>query len=732
MKWLEEVNKEPHTSDQILSFDEYMHLFSKNPRRECRTSCIYLKDMFDHFTKNERNAFNVFTKTHPSAPPVHGQQFVQQEIYQNILNFMEEGYNNKFLLLVGPNGSAKSSLIKKIMLGTEDYSKLDEGALFSFSWIFPIDHFVKGSLGLGKGVTQKELTSYAKLEDHEISAILPSELKDHPLLLIPVKARQKMIQQALQDFPKIFESISKSYLYNGDLSKRNRMIFDALLKNYKGDFKEVYKHIRVERFTIDKRYSIGAATIEPQMHVDARLQQITMDKRLGSLPPSLQSLNLFSVQGEIVLSNRGILEYSDLLKRPLDTYKYLLMTMESQSINLHGILTELDIFFIGSSNEIHFAAFKQHPDFNSFKGRFNFVKVPYLLNYKYELEIYRDQISNIQQKSNFEPHALEAICLWSIMTRLRASQSKNFKDKKLGKLCESLNPLEKALFLADDTFPENFDTESKQILKQGKALIESEFFNDPLYEGKFGISPREIKQLLYELAQENNVVTFLDVVEYLKILSEKKLQYDFLNIAAHGDFHNSPRSIELIEHFQLNKFDHELRDSLGLIDDRSYEDYIKRYISNVTALIKGDKIKNQVTGKSEPSDMYFIREFENNINLKEDADNFRSYMISRIGAYSLDNPGKKLKYTEVFEDLVNKLQESFRNEQKKMILKIAQNIVYFEEKKTTGQSSSINKEAEDLIQTTLDNLLNKYAYSEQGAMRLMKVLIKRKYENIAV
>ena len=37
----------------------------------------------------------------------------------------------------------------------------------------------------------------------------------------------------------------------------------------------------------------GAVTIEPQIHVDAQLQQITMDKRLARLPPSLQSLNLF-------------------------------------------------------------------------------------------------------------------------------------------------------------------------------------------------------------------------------------------------------------------------------------------------------------------------------------------------------------------------------------------------------------------------------------------------------
>lgn len=61
------------------------------------------------------------------------------------------------------------------------------------------------------------------------------------------------------------------------------MIYDALLKNYKGKHADVLKHIRVERFPISKRYSTAAVTIEPQIHVDARMQQITMDKRLQSL-----------------------------------------------------------------------------------------------------------------------------------------------------------------------------------------------------------------------------------------------------------------------------------------------------------------------------------------------------------------------------------------------------------------------------------------------------------------
>jgi glyoxylase-like metal-dependent hydrolase (beta-lactamase superfamily II) len=69
---------------------------------------------------------------------------------------------------------------------------------------------------------------------------MTSELKDHPLLLIPKKTRQKLIEEVFKKDSQRFEEIKKSYLYNGDLSQRNRLIFDALLKNYKGDFKEVY------------------------------------------------------------------------------------------------------------------------------------------------------------------------------------------------------------------------------------------------------------------------------------------------------------------------------------------------------------------------------------------------------------------------------------------------------------------------------------------------------------
>lgn len=730
MKWIQEVNEEQGRYNHVRSFDEYMKLFEANPARELRPTGMYLKDMFDHFGRNSAGGYNLFLREHPDSPPVHGQVRVQQRIYQALKNFIEEGFNNKFILLVGPNGSSKSSLIKKIMLAAEDYSATDEGALWTFSWVFPIDQFVKGSLGLSGGMGERHLQSYAYLEDKDISAILPSELKDHPLLLIPQKARHKMIEKAFEKQPERLESVKKSYLWTGDLSQRNRLIFDALLKSHKGSHEEVYKYIRVERLFINRRYSRGATTIEPQLHVDAQMQQITMDRRLASLPPSLQSLNLFSMTGEVVLATRGVLEFSDLLKRPLDTFKYLLMTMESKTINIQGILTELDIFFIGSSNEIHFSAFKQHPDFNSFKGRFTFIRVPYLMNYKDEELIYKEQVRHVSDHSRFEPHALEALCLWSVMSRMRAPSARNFRDEKLGAIAEQLNPLEKARLYASHETPEQIDSESRQLLRAGTEEIAREFENDGMYEGKFGISPREVKQILYDIADQHARVTFVEVLEALGNLSEKKQEYDFLNITSQGDYHSPRSQIDLIEEFELDMLDAEVRASLGLVDGRSYEEYLAKYIVQTNALIKGEKVKNNVTAKFEAPDAYFIKEFEANVGLSESPERFRSNLISRLGAYALDNPGKQIVYSEVFEDIVRLLQESFRKEQAKLIVRMGNGLVLFlQEMKDGTTSSSLNQDNRALIRNILQELQGKYGYSQDAAIHLLQHLIKKRYSS---
>ena len=131
-----------------------------------------------------------------------------------------------------------------------------------------------------------------------------------------------------------------------------------------------------------------------------------MDRSLASLPPALQSLTLYEYQGELVDGNRGVIDFADLLKRPLESYKYLLGTVEQGRVSLDVASLELDTVFIGSSNEGYLAAFKEIPEFQSFKGRMELVRVPYLLDYRVEQRIYEAQIRAAHAESgrHVAPH----------------------------------------------------------------------------------------------------------------------------------------------------------------------------------------------------------------------------------------------------------------------------------------------------------------------------------------
>lgn len=701
------VKESEYFVEEKLSLDNYIELVKKEPKKYIRTASMYLKDVFDYYGQTNDGKFKLFLEKDPEAKPVYGHRNIQRLIYKTLLNFIEEGSNNKLILLVGPNGSAKTSLIKKIMKATENYSLVDEGALHSFSWIFPKNKSSKNKIGFTKKESLSE--NYANLSEEEVNSIIPSELRDHPLLLLPLKARRKFIAELFKYDLNYLENIKKTYLFNGDLSKRNRQIYEALLKEYEGNYQEVFKHIRIERYTVSRRYSAGAVSIEPQMHVDATLRPINYDNRMLNLPPSILSLNLFNMGGELVYANRGILEYSDLLKRPLDTFKYLLMTLESKTLNIQGVLTELDVIFTGTSNEIHLDAFKQHPDYRSYKERFNVIHVPYLTNYQDEEKIYKDQIDSMESKKKFEPHTLECFALWNVLIRLKKAEQSHY-HKEVQNIIGRLSLLDKALLYANENAQlPKFTLEEQKKIKKYLKEIKMEFFGDH-YEGKFGISPRVSKDLLHEMAHKNkdSNLSYINILDYLSTI-------DFSQFGYRNDMRGYNVEIigNLSEHY-ANLFDEEARTSLDLVDNRSYEDYIKKYILEINSLIKGEKIKNNVTGNYELPNMEFIMEVESSLKITEKADDFRKNLITEIAAFRLDNPDKEIVYTDIFQNnIYKKLKLSFEEKQRLVLKDLAENMNLF-------MAKSLNdKDKVKTIELLLKNLTKKFKYSEKVAIDLL-------------
>src|SRR5690606_21365490 len=183
---------------------------------------------------------------------------------------------------------------------------------------------------------------------------LVGEVRDHPLFLLPKGPRLKLLQAVMpdQELPR--------FITHGSLCQKNQQIFSALLSSYSGSLREVLRHVRVERYFLSRRYRVGAVTLGPELSVDASERQVTADRNWGALPASLQGLSLYDASGELVDAGGGILELSDLLKRPIDAFKYLQITAETGQVSLGSQMLDVNCVMLASGNELHLAAFREH------------------------------------------------------------------------------------------------------------------------------------------------------------------------------------------------------------------------------------------------------------------------------------------------------------------------------------------------------------------------------------
>src|SRR5215813_2155635 len=193
---------------RVMSFVEYLNLVVADPIRQLRSSTQYIVDCLDHYGTSmvkypwgEVRRFHLFDAPWAGGEDrLFGQEPVQNAAYRVLRSFVQDGRPNKLILLHGPNGSAKSTFIRCLGRGLEHYSTLDEGALYRFSWIFPTQKHTRGGIGFG-GNSEALATaeSFAYLPDESIDARVGDELRDHPLLLIPVDERQKLIDRLIRD-----------------------------------------------------------------------------------------------------------------------------------------------------------------------------------------------------------------------------------------------------------------------------------------------------------------------------------------------------------------------------------------------------------------------------------------------------------------------------------------------------------------------------------------------------
>jgi len=723
----------------LLSFDEWVEAFAEAPRLHARGSAQYLRDVLDHFGSEERETpvgkvrrWKLFDLADPEPRlRVAGQEEVQAAIYRALGTFVRSGRVSKVILLHGPNGSAKSSIVAALMRGMEAYSRTREGALYRFHWVFPSERRLKGGgLGFGPRVDAGDLSTYAHLEGEALDARLTCPMKDHPLLLVPRDERRRLLEEHCRPTAREgageTDFVLSEYLLDGELCHTCRQVHDALLSAAHGDWLKVLRHVQVERFYVSARYQQGAVTVEPQHFADAGYRQLTSDRTTAALPPALHALALFEPHGPLVAANRGLIEYSDLLKREPNAFKYLLGTSETARVALDHFVLQLDLVLMASANEKQLAAFKESPEFASFNGRLELVRVPTLRRASVEQEIYDRQITPAAVGKHVAPHATRVAALWAVLTRLKRPLPDRYPGE-LRELVEELAPLEK-LRLYDTGEPPD-----RLSLAQGKALRkrapdlyrESDVY--PNYEGRSGASAREIKTALFNAAQTQGArcLTPLGVLAELQSICRDTSVHDFLQQEVVDGYHDHEEFVRVAEADYLDAIDEEVRDSMGLVSEAQYRDLFARYVTIVSHWVKGERLRNPLTGAHEAPDEQRMTDLEKVVMPGgEDRREFRRGLISAVGAFRLDHPdAAEIDYAAIFPDLFRRLRDHYFEERKRQLRRSREEVLRY----LSDERSALDEKARARVEATLQNLRARYGYCESCAQDAVLFLMRRRY-----
>ncbi len=715
---------------RILSFQQYLDAFCMKPLLLGRNAPQYVFDVLKHFgTRKVNGVGGKFTRFILFDAPwdngrgaLEGQESIQLELARHIRRFALSGTCDKLVLLHGPNGSAKSTVMNLIFRALEHYSTLEEGALFRFNWIFT----EKGeNKGMGFTAKSDELPreTLAFIDETLVSCKLTSELREPPIFLVPVEHRARLFDEIISrnpNDPQIAERLRSPYLREGTLSMKNKQIFDAILTTYRGDWLKVIRHVQVERYFISKRYRTGASAIEPQQAVDAGARPTAYEGGV-QLPVMLQGLQMMDLNGELIEASGGVVEYSDFLKRNLELNKYLLSTVERGEVSLPGVLAKLNLVMLGTCNEKQLSAFKMTPDFTSYKGRIELVRAGYLVEWRKERNIYKPFIDEIRETRHVAPHTADVAALWAVMSRLRKPEPGRYPSE-LATVIRRLTPLDKAKLYDDGTVPEGLSSEEKKLLRQNipalrdehrDSIADFEDFVCAAYEGRRGASAREMKSLLSDAASsgERKFLSPTGVFEAMQKLLRDKSVYDFLRLEPDEQYHDCEAFIESVRGEYFRWVSREVYDSMGLIAESEYDRQIEDYFKHVRAFVSGEKIQNPRTGIYEDPSNAIMEGVEQMMGLKETPKIYRSNLISRIAAYSLEHPSEKIDYHEVFSDIFDALAESFYKAQTRAFMSLARYVLVF-----GGDDQGLIPAPElPKIEGTLRVMRDKYHYNDESA-----------------
>ncbi|GCF10480.1 PrkA family serine protein kinase [Dictyobacter arantiisoli] len=406
-------------------------------------------------------------------------KFFQDEIFgiekplQQIVDYFHSAaqrleVRKRILLLMGPVGGGKSTIVHLIKRGLEAYSRVPEGAIY---------------------------------------AIKDCPMHEEPLHLIPYELRG--------DVEKEF-----GLYIEGDLCPHCRYMVDT---QYRGRIEEV----PVKRISFSEKYRVGVGTFTPS---DPKSQDIS--ELVGGIDLSTigevgveSDPRAYRFDGELNIANRGVMEFVEMLKTD-EKFLYVLLTLSQEQNIKTGRFSMIyaDEVVVSHTNEHEYQSFVGNKKSEALQDRIILAKVPYNLRVSDEVKIYEKLLKqSALQNVHIAPYTLRIASIFALLTRLEPSKKAGMSLMKKLKLYdgEDMEDFKQkdVRELQEEAVREGMDGISPRyvINRLSNALIK----NNVTY-----ISPIDALRALRDGLDQHTSITREERERYLNFINDARKEYD--------------------------------------------------------------------------------------------------------------------------------------------------------------------------------------------------------------
>ncbi len=501
------------------------------------------------------------------------------------------GTEKRVLLLHGPVGCAKSTIVRMLKRGLEAYSRTDDGALYTIVWAAEGDGH------------------------HRAGDDLVCPMHEEPLHLIPMAWREKVLGELNEG-----RSADERVIIEGELCPCCRQMYSELVARYQGDVTKVLNHVKVKRVIISEKDRIGIGTFQPKDEKNQDSTELTGDINYRKIAEygSDSDPRAFNFDGEFNVANRGLVEFIEVLKLDVAFLYDLLGASQEHKIKPKKFpQTDIDEVIIGHTNAPEYKKLQNNEFMEALRDRTVKIDIPYITRLNDEMKIYEKDFNAAKiPQIHIAPHTIKVAAMWAVLTRLE-------EPKKA-----QLSRMQKLKLYNGQSLPGFTEDNVLELRREGKK------------EGMEGISPRYIQDKISNALVSDKHEGCINPFMVMKELEGGIAHHSLISSDEIRRRYKELLAVSREEYENIVKNDVQRAISA---DEESIAKLCANYIDNVKAYTQKEKVKNKYTGEDEEPDERLMRSIEEKIEIPDSRkDDFRTEIMNYIGALAVE--GKRFDY----------------------------------------------------------------------------------------